>query len=52
MRLFNDEQILGLQHGVEQGLTNNGFELSDRDQLMIMMTVKTMVETFEKILED
>lgn len=52
MRIFNEEMILGLQHGVEQGLTENGFVLSDRDQLMISLTVKTCVETFEKILED
>lgn len=52
MKLFNEEQILGLQHGVEQGLTENGFELSERDQLMIMLTVKTCVDTFERIIAD
>lgn len=45
--LLNDEQKLGIKHGIMGGFINGGYALNDRDQFLIETTVNMTIEVIE-----
>ena len=51
MKLLNEEQRLGIEHGIIESFKVVGIELSNSDKLIVNLTVKTTVDTIEQLLE-
>jgi hypothetical protein len=50
MKLLNDEQILGIKHGIERGFLKEGILLSERESWIIDLTVKSTLDVVEQML--
>lgn len=50
MGIFTDEQIKGMIEGVQQGFSNSGVTLNERDNTIISITTKILLETVEAML--
>lgn len=50
--LMNDKQIRGIKDGIVEGFIIEGYELSDREKVIIDVTVKITLGVLEKAYEN
>jgi hypothetical protein len=51
MKLLNEEQVLGVKHGIELGFIKGGMTLSEREKLIVGLTIDSLIEMLEIIMK-
>lgn len=51
MKVFTYEQILGLKHGIKEGLKKGGLMLSEREKQIVDITIDSIIIAIEKFFD-